>query len=37
MNVIGFVGNPRKNGNTDVLVDPFLDGARSTEADTEKI
>jgi multimeric flavodoxin WrbA len=37
MKVIAFVGSPRKRGNTDTLVDRFLEGAKSTGADTEKI
>ncbi len=27
MKALGFVGSPRKKGNTDTLVDTFLDGA----------
>ena len=37
MKVTAFVGSPRKKGNTDILVDRFLDGAKSAGADTEKI
>ena len=37
MNIIAFVGSPRKNGNTDILVEHFLDGARSKGAETEKV
>lgn len=37
MNIIAFVGSPRKKGNTDILVDHFLDGAESTGAETEKV
>lgn len=37
MKVIGFVASPRKRGNTDILVDWFLKGAKSAGADTEKI
>ena len=37
MKVIAFMGSPRKNGNTDILVDHFLEGAQSKGADTEKV
>ena len=37
MNIMAFVGSPRKNGNTDILVEHFLDGARSKGAETEKV
>ena len=37
MKVIAFVGSPRKRGNTDILVDRFLTGARDKGAQTEKI
>ena len=37
MKVIAFIGSPRKNGNTEILVDHFLEGAKSKGADTEKI
>jgi multimeric flavodoxin WrbA len=36
MKVLGFLGSPRKNGNTAVLVDTFLDGASSTGAEAKK-
>ncbi|MDW7733302.1 MAG: flavodoxin family protein [Methanolobus sp.] len=36
MKVVGFVGSPRKNGNTDVLVQQVLDGAVEAGADVEK-
>jgi multimeric flavodoxin WrbA len=36
MQVLGFVGSPRKKGNTDVLVDTFLDGASSAGAEVKK-
>ncbi len=36
MKVVGFVGSPRKNGNTDVLVQQALDGASESGADVEK-
>jgi multimeric flavodoxin WrbA len=37
MKVTAFVGSPRKKGNTDMLVDKFLDGAKSVGAATEKV
>ena len=37
MKVLGFVGSPRKKGNTDVLVDTFLDGALSVGAEVKKV
>lgn len=36
MKVVGFVGSPRKNGNTDVLVQQVLDGAVEAGAEVEK-
>lgn len=36
MKVVGFVGSPRKNGNTDVLVQQVLEGAAEAGADIEK-
>ena len=36
MKVLGFVGSPRKKGNTAVLVDAFLDGASSVGAEVKK-
>lgn len=36
MKVLGFVGSPRKKGNTAVLVDTFLDGAASSGAEVKK-
>jgi multimeric flavodoxin WrbA len=35
MKVVGFVGSPRHNGNTDVLVQQVLDGAAESGADVE--
>ena len=35
MRVIGFVGSPRENGNTAVLVRRMLEGAGAAGADTE--
>ena len=37
MKVYGFVGSPRKQGNSDILVDRFLDGAAAAKAETKKI
>ena len=37
MKVIAFVASPRKNGNSDILAEHFLKGAKSKGADTEKI
>jgi multimeric flavodoxin WrbA len=37
MNVTAFMGSPRKQGNTDILVDRFLEGAQSKGANIEKI
>ena len=37
MKVIGFVASPRKKGNTDTLVEKFMEGAQSRGAETEKI
>ena len=36
MKVTGFVGSPRKRGNTDILVDTFLEGASYAGADVKK-
>lgn len=36
MKVLGFVGSPRKKGNTAVLVDTFLGGAASSGAEVKK-
>lgn len=36
MKVLGFVGSPRKKGNTAILVDTFLNGASSAGADVKK-
>lgn len=35
--ILGIVGSPRKDGNTDVLVSRILDGARENGARTEKV
>jgi multimeric flavodoxin WrbA len=35
--VLGIVGSPRRGGNTDLLVDEILKGARVSGAETEKI
>ena len=36
MKVTGFVGSPRKKGNSDILVDTFLQGAAAAGAETKK-
>ncbi len=36
MKITGFVGSPRKKGNTDTLVDTFLNGAGSTGVEVQK-
>lgn len=35
--VIGFVGSPRRQGNTDILVDEILEGAKEAGATIEKV
>ncbi|MFA5054722.1 MAG: flavodoxin family protein [Dehalococcoidia bacterium] len=35
--ILGIVGSPRKKGNTDILVDRILEGAKNAGADVEKI
>jgi len=37
MKVLGISGSPRIGGNTDILLDKFLEGAESKGAETEKI
>ncbi len=37
MNILGINGSPRKGGNTDILLDRALEGARNKGAKTEKI
>lgn len=37
MNVLGILGSPRRGGNTEVLLDKALDGARSSGASVEKM
>ena len=38
MKVMAFVGSPRKGGNTDILIDKVIKGAKSkTEVEVEKI
>lgn len=37
MKILGVWGSPRKGGNSDILLNAFLDGARETGADVEKI
>ena len=36
MKIVGVVGSPRKKGNTDILTDTFLEGARAGGAEAEK-
>ena len=36
MKVLGFVGSPRKKGNSDIMADTFLDGASSAGAEVKK-
>ena len=36
MKISGFVGSPRKKGNSDILADVFLDGAAAAGADVKK-
>jgi multimeric flavodoxin WrbA len=36
MKVCGFVGSPRKQGNSDILVERFLEGAAASLAETKK-
>jgi multimeric flavodoxin WrbA len=37
MKVMCFVASPRKKGNTDILVEKFMEGVQSKGAETEKI
>jgi multimeric flavodoxin WrbA len=37
MNVLGLVGSPRRGGNTDVLVDEILGGAKNAGCTVEKV
>ena len=37
MNIVAFVGSPRKGGNTDILMEAILEGARSAGASTKKV
>ncbi|KUG19110.1 nadph-dependent fmn reductase [hydrocarbon metagenome] len=37
MRVLGISGSPRRHGNTETLLDAFLEGARQAGADTEKV
>jgi multimeric flavodoxin WrbA len=36
MRVLGLIGSPRKKGNTAIMVDTFLDGAKSAGAEVKK-
>lgn len=37
MKVLGLVGSPRKEGNTDLLVSAILNGAAASGHETEKV
>jgi len=37
LKILGIGGSPRKGGNSDILIEHMLTGARSADADTEKI
>ncbi len=37
MRILGVVGSPRRGGNTEILVDEILDGAKETGAEAEKV
>jgi hypothetical protein len=37
MRVLGIHGSPRKGGNTDLMLDAFLEGAREAGAETERL
>ena len=37
MKVIALAGSPRKQGNSDILADKVLEGAREAGAETEKV
>ncbi len=37
VNVLGISGSPHRHGNTETLLDSFLDGARETRASVEKV
>jgi multimeric flavodoxin WrbA len=37
LKVLGINGSPRRGGNTDILLDKVLDGAKSKGAETEKV
>jgi len=37
LNVLAIVGSPRKRGNTDLLIEKILEGARSKKNDVQKI
>ena len=36
MKILGLVGSPRKKGNTEIMVDTFLEGAASAGAEVKK-
>ena len=37
MMVLGIYGSPRKGGNTDLMLDAFLEGAAETPVDIERV
>ena len=37
MRILGIVGSPRRNGNTEILIDEVLHGAEETGAEVEKV
>ena len=37
MKVLGIMGSPRKQSNTDILLDKALEGAREEGAEVEKV
>jgi len=37
MRILAVVGSPRKGGNTDLLMDAFIEGAREVGAEVEKV
>ncbi|MDY0042020.1 MAG: flavodoxin family protein [Desulforhabdus sp.] len=37
MHILGIYGSPRKGGNTDSMLDAFIDGAAATGADLERL
>ncbi|MGE5397086.1 MAG: flavodoxin family protein [Chitinophagales bacterium] len=37
MKIMAFIGSPRKNGNTDILIEQILQGARTAGAEVKKV